>query len=129
MYFLRHLLLSSLLLFPRRRRPAWLDHLADELGAHLGARLALGKADIGKLGRVSDDAAVCVARDVGAPFPRCRVRMTRSDVLGLQALKFLLGAQLVGLGERSQRSWPWAGQNWEVRAAYHFDPIYHRESR
>lgn len=76
--------------FTRRRRTAWLNHLADELSAYFGGGLVLGEGDVGQLGRVADEARIRVARYVGPPFPRGRVRVSRSDVLGLQALKLLL---------------------------------------
>lgn len=44
-----------------------------------------------------DDARLGVAVDVGLPLPARRVRVARPDVFGLQALEFLLGAELVGL--------------------------------
>lgn len=78
------------LAFARGRRTAWLNHLADELGAYFGGGLVLGKGDVGQLGRVTDEARVRVARYVRPPFPRGRVRVSRSNVLGLQALKLLL---------------------------------------
>lgn len=49
-----------------------------------------------------DDARFRVAVDVGLPLPAGRVRVARADVLGLQALEFLLGAELVGLGARAR---------------------------
>jgi hypothetical protein len=50
-----------------------------------------------KHGRVSDDAAISVARDVGPPLPRAGVGVASSNVLGLQALEFVLDSQFVGL--------------------------------
>lgn len=49
---------------------------------------------------VANDATVCVARDVGPPFPGAGVRVAGSNVLGLQAFEFLLGAEFVGLLKR-----------------------------
>ena len=46
---------------------------------------------------MADDGAVRVARDVGPPLPGRRVGVSRADILGLQALEFLLRAELVGL--------------------------------
>jgi hypothetical protein len=37
--------------------------------------------------------------DVGLPLPARRVRVTGADVLGLEPLEFLLGAEFVGLVE------------------------------
>lgn len=48
-------------------------------------------------GRVSDDAAICVARDVCPPFPGAGVWVAGTDVLGLQTLEFVLDSQFVGL--------------------------------
>lgn len=81
----------------RGRGPARLDHVANEAGADLGGRLILGERDISQLRGVANDARVGVAVNVGAPLPRRRVRVAGADVLGLQPLEFLLGAQLVGL--------------------------------
>lgn len=88
---------TDLVALPRRRRPAWADHLADEGGAHLGGRLILGQGDISKVRRVADYAAVGVACDIGPPLPRRRVWMSRTDVLGLQPLELLLRSQFVCL--------------------------------
>ena len=46
---------------------------------------------------MASDARVRVAENVGLPFPARRVRMSRSNVLGLEPLELLLGAELVGL--------------------------------
>lgn len=80
-----------------RRRPARLNHLADQLGAQLGARLVLRQADVGELRWVAHHGGVGVARDVGPPFPRGRVWVAGADVFRLEALEFLLGAEFVGL--------------------------------
>lgn len=85
------------LVLPGRRGPDGLDHLADELGADLGHGLVLGEGHVGEQGRVAHDAGLGVAVDVGLPLPARRVRVPRADVLGLQPLELLLGAQLVGL--------------------------------
>lgn len=46
---------------------------------------------------MADDATVGVARDVRPPLPRVGIWVAGSNVLCLQALKFLLGTQFVGL--------------------------------
>lgn len=46
---------------------------------------------------MSDDARVGVAVDVGLPLPTGRVGVTRTDVLGLKPLEFLLGTKFVRL--------------------------------
>lgn len=46
---------------------------------------------------MAGDGRVCVALNVGAPFPACRVWVTGADVFRLEALEFLLGAEFVGL--------------------------------
>lgn len=85
------------LVLARGRGPDGLDHLADELGAHLGHGLVLGEGHVGEEGRVADDAGLGVAVDVGLPLPARRVRVAGADVLGLEALELLLRAELVGL--------------------------------
>lgn len=50
---------------------------------------------------MTDDARLCVAVDVGLPLPARCVGVTRTDVFGLQALKFLLRAELVGLDKEN----------------------------
>lgn len=47
---------------------------------------------------MAGDGRVRVALDVGAPFPAGSVGVTGADVLGLEALEFLLVAKFVGLG-------------------------------
>lgn len=50
---------------------------------------------------MSNDAGLGVAVNVGFPLPAGRVGVAGADVLGLQPLELLLGAQLVGLqGEK-----------------------------
>lgn len=44
---------------------------------------------------------VGVAVDVGLPFPTRRVGVSCANILGLQALEFLLVAELVGLSNAS----------------------------
>jgi hypothetical protein len=46
---------------------------------------------------VADDAGLGVAVDVRLPLPARRVRVPGADVLGLEPLELLLGAELVGL--------------------------------
>ena len=46
---------------------------------------------------MAGDGRVRVALDVGPPLPARRVRVAGADVLCLEALEFLLGAELVGL--------------------------------
>jgi hypothetical protein len=48
---------------------------------------------------VAGNGGVCVALDVGAPFPAGRVWVACTDVLCLEAFEFLLGAEFIGLGE------------------------------
>lgn len=85
------------LVLPRRWRPDRLNHLADELGPGLGHGLVLRERYVRQQRSVPDDAGLGVAVDVGLPLPARRVRVPRTNVLGLQALEFLLGAELVGL--------------------------------
>lgn len=85
------------LVLPRGRRSHGLDHLADELGPHLGHGLVLGERHVGEQRRVPNDAGLGVAVDVGLPLPARRVRVAGANVLGLEALELLLGAELVGL--------------------------------
>ena len=49
---------------------------------------------------MAGDGGERVAVDVGAPFPAGGVRVASADVLGLEALEFLLGAEFVGLESR-----------------------------
>lgn len=46
---------------------------------------------------MAGDGGVCIALDVGAPFPAGGIRVTSTDVLCLKALEFLLGSKFVGL--------------------------------
>ena len=72
----------------------------NHLRANLGNRFILGKRDIREKRPMAGDGRVCVALDVGAPFPACRVWVTSADVFRLEALEFLLGAEFVGLSIR-----------------------------
>lgn len=47
---------------------------------------------------MTSDGGVCVAVDVGLELPAGRVWVAGTDELGLEAFKFLLVAQLIGLG-------------------------------
>lgn len=85
------------LILPGRRGAGRLDHLPDQLGADLGHGLVLGEGHVGEQGRVADDAGLGVAVDVRLPLPAGRVRVPGADVLGLEPLELLLGAELVGL--------------------------------
>lgn len=85
------------LVLPGRGRADGLDHLPDELGADLGHGLVLRQGHVGEQGRVADDAGLGVAVDVRLPLPARRVRVPGADVLGLEPLELLLGAELVGL--------------------------------
>ncbi len=76
-----------------------------QLRAHLGRGLVLGQCDVGEVRRVSDDARVGVAKDVGLPLPARRVRVASADVLGLQALELLLVTKLVRLEHRVSRAY------------------------
>lgn len=69
----------------------------NHLDAHFGDGLVLSQRDVGQQWRVPGDARVCVAVDVGLPLPAGCVRVSRADVLGLEALEFLLVAEFVGL--------------------------------
>lgn len=80
-----------------RRRSDRLYHLANELCPRLGYGLVLRKRHIRQQGGVADDACLGVAVDIGLPLPTGRVRVTCANILGLQALEFLLGAELIGL--------------------------------
>lgn len=91
------------LVLPRRRRPDRLDHLANELGSRFGHGFVLRERHVRQQGCVPDDARLGVAVDVGLPLPARRVRVARPDVFGLQALEFLLGAELVGLERGEER--------------------------
>ena len=75
----------------------------DHLGTNFGDGLILGQGNVRKHGRVADDVGKCVAVDVGLELPARRVGVAGTDVLGLEALEFLLRAQLVGLGGLSER--------------------------
>lgn len=85
------------LVLARRRGAHGLDHLADELGADFRHGLVLREGHVAEQRRVADDAGLGVAVDVGLPLPRGGVWVARADVLGLQALELLLGAEFVGL--------------------------------
>lgn len=85
------------LVLPRRGRPDGLDHLPDELGPDLGHGLVLGEGHVGEQGRVAGDAGLGVAVDIGLPLPAGCVRVACANVLGLEPLELLLGAELVGL--------------------------------
>lgn len=69
----------------------------DHLRANLGNGFILSKRDIREKRPMAGDGRVCVALNVGAPFPACRVWVTSADVFRLEALEFLLGAEFVGL--------------------------------
>lgn len=73
-----------------------MHHFPDVLRAHLCAGLSLGQRVICKHGRVSDDATISVARDVGPPLPRAGVGVASSNVFGLETLEFVLDSQFVG---------------------------------
>lgn len=88
------------LVLARRRGADGLDHVADEAGPRLGDGLVLRERQVGQQGGVPHDARLGVAVDIGPPLPARRVRVARPDVLGLQALEFLLRAELVGLGRK-----------------------------
>jgi hypothetical protein len=109
-----NVLYSSVLILAWRRRTTRLYHFLrpkvsccsltssnftypDHLRANLGDRFILSKRDIGEKRSVAGDGGVCVALDVGAPFPAGRVWVTSADVFRLEALEFLLGAEFVGL--------------------------------
>ena len=66
---------------------------------------------------MADDGRVRVALYVGAPFPACGVGVAGANVLGLEALKFLLIAKFVGLSLLAGRKY-WAGG-----CTYHFDSV------
>lgn len=90
-------------------------------GSGLGDRLVLGQGKHGEERWVADDAGLGVAVDVGLPLPAGGVGVASPDVLGLQPLEFLLGAEFVRLGglvrasvlltlcERGQRNF-WRGR-------------------
>ena len=88
---------SLVVALARGRRSEGLDHLADELGANARDGLVLRQRHVGEHGRVSDEARERVAVDVGLPLPAGSVGVAGTDVLGLQSLELLLGAQLVRL--------------------------------
>ena len=69
----------------------------DQLGTQLGDRLVLGQGHVRKQRRVSDDARVRVAVDVCLELPACGVGVACADVLCLEPLELLLGAEFVGL--------------------------------
>lgn len=87
----------ALVFFSLRWRSRWLCHLANQPGACQEGRLVLGEGVICQHRGVSDDGSVSVPVDVGLPLPARRVGMASADELGLQALEFLLVAELVGL--------------------------------
>lgn len=74
---------NMLLSFTRRWRTTWLDHLADKLGAYFGGGLVLCKGYVCELRWMANETRVRVARYIRPPFPRRRVWVTRSNVLGL----------------------------------------------
>jgi hypothetical protein len=78
------------------RRPAGKAY-PDELRAQLRRRLVERQGHVRNLRRVSDDARVRVAEDVGLPLPAGRVGVARTNVLCLEAFELLLGSQLVRL--------------------------------
>lgn len=69
----------------------------NHLRANLDNGLVLSKRDIREKRPMAGDGRVCVALNVGAPFPACRVWVTSADVFRLEALEFLLSAEFVGL--------------------------------
>ena len=75
---------------PRWRRPARLDHVLQQLEARLGSWLPLCKRQVGKHGRVANEARVGIAHNVGLPLPARRVWMTCANVLLLQPFELLL---------------------------------------
>jgi len=83
---------------------SWDTH-PDHARLDLGDGFVLGQRNVGGERRVAGDARVGVAEDVGLPLPAGRVRVPCADVLGLQALEFLLRAELVGLrgGSRGEK--------------------------
>ena len=83
---------GGLVALARGRGTAGLEEIADKAGADLGGGLVEGEGDVGELGGVADEAGVRVARNVGPPLPRRRVRVPRPHVLRLQPLQLLLRA-------------------------------------
>jgi len=81
--------------FPRER-PSGCTY-PDQFGANASHGLVLRQRDVGQQGRVADDAGIGVAMDVCLPLPAGGVGVAGADVLGLESLELLLGAQLVGL--------------------------------
>lgn len=71
----------------------------DHLRPDLDDRLILGQRNIRDQRSVAGDGRVGIALDVGAPFPAGGVWVASTHVLGLEALEFLLVAELVGLEE------------------------------
>lgn len=75
----------------------------DQLRAHFDERLVLGEGDVREQWPVSDNRRVGITLDVGLPLPACRVGVASTDKLGLEALEFLLRAELIGLCSRTTR--------------------------
>lgn len=80
--------------FPTRGRKTYPNHLRPDLDNGLVFR----QRNVRDQRSVAGDRGVGVALDVGAPFPAGGVWVASTDVLGLEALEFLLVAELVGLG-------------------------------
>ena len=68
------------------RRSPQEETYPNQLSPDLGNRLIRREGNVGHVRRVADDAAVRVTVDVRLPLPAGRVRVARTDELGLEAL-------------------------------------------
>ena len=85
-------------LYYLRWRADGADHLLNKLDAHLfTAGLAMRQGHVLEERRMSDKGSVTVTHDVRSPFELGRIGVSGANVLVLQRLELLCGAELVGL--------------------------------
>lgn len=87
-------------IFHRRRRPNRLHHHLHTLHPHFLHALAATDRHVVQQRLVADVARVRVAGDVGGPLVSGRVCVAGANVLLLERLELLLGAEFVGLGSQ-----------------------------